>query len=119
MIFHTIAEFVACCLVIVNIVFSCQDFLYYSTRWIIPNIILIMVFSCETGWISRMLKANQIVILGDISFEAFMLSGGIIRAFDTIMGDISPIFSIPYCLIITMILAYFVSGRSMGKMKLI
>ena len=46
---------------------------YRVVRWLLPNIILLLVFSMGKGLISTIFRNRYLVFLGDISFECFLI----------------------------------------------
>lgn len=82
-------------------------------RWLIPNFIIIIVFLIGGGYISEIFKNKYLVMLGDISFECFLLHHVIINIYSrlSLVGNISRlgnIFSIVTCLISTLVISYII-----------
>ena len=41
--------------------------------WLLPNLVLIGVFTCGMGWVSSLFRWKPLVRLGDVSFECFLI----------------------------------------------
>lgn len=89
-------------------------------RWLLPNFALILVFSIGHGYLSKLFENKYLKMLGDISFECYLLHQMILRIYTkstkfvntTLLGRI---FSIVVCLLITIILAYIIHGRPLRE----
>ena len=45
----------------------------YIVSWMMPNILMLAVFLAGWGWVSCLFKRKELVYLGDISFECYLL----------------------------------------------
>lgn len=71
-------------LVLIMVVYAIgfTNFPYWLSRhwiWIVPNCMIVFVFSMEKGFISRILGCRLLKYFGDISFELFILHTVIIK----------------------------------------
>lgn len=100
--------FIAVCIIIEKgKMFNTYTF-FWSTAWIIPNMILLYAFSCDNTIISKILGNKLFVFLGNISMEMFMIHAIIIRYINYIVGkkSIYPYSVFVYLLVVTIILSY-------------
>lgn len=93
-------------------------------RWLLPNFILIITFGFGKGYISQLFKVNIFVILGNISFECFLLHQVIITIYNSMSKaptktTLGNLFSVSFLLLITISIAYFVYDRNLTKKKLL
>lgn len=82
-------------------------------HWLFPNFLLLIIFALGKGYISDLFSTAPLRGLGDISFECFLIhqiviinyarNSGIVEA-----GTLGNVFSILFCLIITISLARMV-----------
>lgn len=89
-------------------------------HWLIPNCFLIIIFGFGKGIISSIFQKRLLKYLGDISFECFLLHQIIIRAYSINSGlgavsKLGNLFSILFCLSITVLIASLISKRSIHK----
>lgn len=88
-------------------------------QWLLPNIIVLVVFTFGNGWISKLFSCKLLKWLGDISFECFLLhqivenlyaklNGGSISR----MGDL---FALAFCMVITVVFATLLRGKEEGR----
>lgn len=49
------------------------EWMQRSFIWIIPNLMLIVIFSMQGGYLSKIFSCKVFVMLGDISFECFLV----------------------------------------------
>lgn len=45
----------------------------HSERWMVPNLLLLGVFTLGGGWISDLFRRRPLVRLGDVAFECFLI----------------------------------------------
>lgn len=69
----SIFEIVSFSLLIVIIQLNFPEWMHRSFIWIVPNLILIMIFAMQGGVLSKIFSKKIPVMLGDISFECFLL----------------------------------------------
>ena len=90
---------------------------YRIVQWIIPNCILLCIFSLGRGGVSALFRSKYLENLGNISFECFLLHPIILYVYRSAsdIGAISTLgklFSSIFCLSLTIIMAYFISKRN-------
>lgn len=78
--------------------------------WVIPNMAFITVFSFGYGLVSKVFLKPPFVFLGNISFECFLIHQIIISLYTYVSGatgvsSFGNLFSIIFCLMLTIILA--------------
>ena len=89
------------------------DWQSYVIHWFYPNCLLLFVFSFGQGIFSALFRKKPLRFLGDISFECFLLHQLVISVYrknskvkaDT---DAGRIFSILFCLVLTVLVAALV-----------
>ena len=82
----------------------------YSVSWLIPNMVLLAVFTVGAGWVSQLFCWRPLVRLGDISFECYLIHQIILKLymFSNFIPETSQtgkIVSFLYCLFITLMLS--------------
>ena len=55
--------------------------------WLLPNLVLIGVFTCGMGWISGLFRWKPLVCLGDISFECFLIHNVFLVQYAVVHGN--------------------------------
>lgn len=91
-------------------------------NWLIPNAVLITVFAFGEGWLSRLFRLRPLVILGDISFECFLIHNLLIMRLavstpalaETLSGRIT---GFVFCLLLSIMLSVFVHGTKKPAQK--
>ena len=91
-------------------------------RWLLPNFVLIIVFAFGKGLLSELFKGKIFVVLGDMSFECFLLHALVVTFYKRVSGvenvtDLGNLFSILTCFAITLTIAYFIHGRPFKIVK--
>lgn len=91
-------------------------------HWMIPNCILISVFGMGKGVVSKLFSIKPLRYLGDISFECFLLHQIILFLFTSFSGvvgisKLGNLFSIVFCLMITVLCAALISDSKMNLNK--
>ena len=89
-------------------------------HWFLPNLYLLSIFAIGKGYISQIFKNKNLIILGNISFECFLIHQLIIRIYAEMSGvgnfsKLGNVFSIVFCLGITVSSAYIVNGMPLRK----
>lgn len=88
-----------------------DSYCYTIIRWIIPNFLLIISFIFNKGYLSKLFKNKYLLLLGNISFEFFIIHQTIINYYKKLTGLnsnlslLGNIFSIMVCLIITIVIS--------------
>lgn len=91
--------------------------------WMLPNILVLAVYLSGQGWISRLFRRKELVYLGDISFECYLLHQLIIVRFAVNLADVETslpgnLFVFLFSLLFSVLMACFIHGqRSAGKTK--
>lgn len=88
-------------------------------HWMIPNCVILITFGFGRGIISSLFRLNYLRYLGDISFECFLLHQIIIYEYSItsgvrVSGNLGNAFSIMFCLVITVLIATFISNSSIA-----
>ena len=81
------------------------------SKWILPNVILIYVFSLENGYLSKIFKNKILINLGNISYEFFLLHAVVLINYFRLYGSngfVADVFSIIYIFSITLILSMII-----------
>ncbi|MBR3116692.1 MAG: acyltransferase [Bacilli bacterium] len=113
----TILEVATMALLILSIKYLPGWFPRYSNSfiWLIPNIIILLLFSCETGYLSKLLSIKPIVYLGNLTFPAYILHQFIFINYYTIpaindgMTDRGKLISLLFILFVCFFLASVVN----------
>lgn len=93
-----------------------------SFHWIIPNLLLIFVFSIGKGYITDILKNPFLVWLGELSFPCFLIHPLVLEAFNKSVDGLSfskfgCLFSLCFCLTSTIGISSLLQGYSYQKSK--
>ena len=105
------------------VIFTPAEWSAYISVWLIPNFIGLAVFGLGKGFLSQIFKNRFLVMLGDISFECYLLHQIIIRLFVNLndiahISLIGDIWAQAFCFFCTLFLAYLLHGRPlMPKIK--
>ncbi len=85
-------------------------------RWLIPNLLLLVVFMIGRGGLSRLFRLAPLKYLGDISFEIYLLHSMVIRSItrsnllgETLDSKLGQAFTMLLSLTVTLMLAMFIS----------
>lgn len=94
----------------------------HNVAWLIPNTLLLTVFSIGGGWISQLFRWKPLVYLGDISFEAYLVHYMLIIQLDVNTQMIPPstagnVFCFLFCLLLSLILAAVTHGKAGASPK--
>ena len=92
---------------------------YWMNRiisWIIPNTILLTVFTFGKGWVSELFRKKPLVRLGDISFNCFLVHNilvvryvlGVPHMPQTVVGKAVPFLT---CLVLTVLISLQLSPK--------
>ncbi len=85
----------------------------HIVAWLIPNAMVLTVFTFGKGWISQLFRWRPLAWLGDISFECYLLHQMIILRY-MVSNTVAPVpvagqaFAFFYCLLLTVLLAAMV-----------
>lgn len=93
-----------------------------SIHWIVPNLLLIFIFSVGKGYISRVLQNSFLVWLGELSFPCYLIHPLVLDAFNKNVGSLSfskfgCLFSICFCLLSIIGISGLLQGYSYQKLK--
>lgn len=93
-------------------------------QWLLPNFILIIVFGLGKGYISQLFRINLLVVLGNISFECYLLHQVIITIYKNvvktpIVTTLGNLFSVGFILLVTVSIAYFIYDKNLTRNKLV
>lgn len=86
----------------------------HIVSWMVPNMVLLLVFTCGLGWISHVFRWKPLVRLGNCSFECYLLHGYFILLFG-FLNDIPETsmeakkFAFLFCLLFTVSMALLLS----------
>lgn len=82
--------------------------------WIIPNALLITITALNNGFFSKILSIKPFTILGNITFEAFLIHQLAIDYLKFDMGNATKLKYFPYCFILTMVflISYFINKKN-------
>lgn len=118
----SVGEFLALSVVVKLIFTEMPEYLFRSAAYILPNCMLISIFALEGGIFSRMFSWKGFEILGDISFECFLLHQLIFTYYveanwgaNAALSGLGRAFSQTYILGITVLLAYALHKRTGNK----
>jgi len=92
----------------------------YIVSWMMPNILVLAVFMTGRGWVSRLFRRKELVYLGDISFECYLLHQQLLIRFAinlagrpaSVMGNV---FIFLFSLLFSILMAGYIHGRSMHE----
>ncbi len=92
----------------------------HIVSWLVPNLVLLSVFTIGAGWVSSLFRCAPLVRMGNVSFECYLLHQIIIKLYviNNIMPEMSQsgkIVSFMYCLAVSLLLALLLNkanGRS-------
>lgn len=121
-VFYTLAEVGSFVFWIYAMYMPIQDWHFRIVHWLMPNLLMLSIFSFGKGYISDIFQMKFLKWLGDISFECFLLHQMIIHDYlmNSGVGNISKLgnlFSMFFCLIVTIILAGIVSKRNILRIN--
>lgn len=94
----------------------------HNVAWLVPNSLLLTVFSIGGGWISQLFRWKPLVYLGDISFEAYLIHQMLILRLDVSTQTIPQsaagnVFCFLFCLLLSLLLAAVLHGNGSGSAK--
>lgn len=112
-ILFTILEFLTIVMLILSIKFLPGLFpkYYNALIWVIPNLLIFATFSCECGYLSKLLGNKFFVYLGNLTFPAYIVHQYVFINYYTIpgindyMGTKNKILSLFYILFVCFLLA--------------
>ena len=89
-------------------------------RWLVPAFVLILIYGFGKGYISTLFRKRYFVLLGDISFECFLIHQIVAILYIKLVGSIPSTiigntFSIVYILFITLSIAYYIHNKTVIK----
>ena len=88
----------------------------YIVAWLIPNFAVLIIYGLGKGYISQIFRNKILVLLGDLSFECYLLHQIIIRVFVNLndiahISIIGDLWAQAFCFFCTLFLAYLLHGR--------
>ncbi len=88
--------------------------------WLLPNVILLSVFTCGMGWISALFRRRPLVCLGDISFECYLIHYVLIMQYSVfhenqVYTQLGNAMVFLYCLGLTVLLAFLIHKFPRGN----
>lgn len=94
----------------------------HIVAWLIPNTVLLGVFTLGGGWISELLRLRPLVWLGDISFECYMVHQLIVIGYISNHAMESwaltdQIVAFGFCLLLTILAAHLLHQSAVGRKK--
>ncbi len=92
----------------------------HIVNWVIPNYLLLVVFTPGLGWISHLFRNKWLVRLGDISFECFLIHNLLVIGFVLTNPTLSQtlpgkVMAFSFCLVFTVILSLYLSKPAQKK----
>ncbi len=112
---HIIATFleIACFGIWVGVLYTkpVPDWTSRVVWWIIPNVILIVVYSLGMGLFTRAFQNKVLVFLGNISFELYLIHQLVIKVYSKLpiqhkLGPLKNVMSLVICFAMTVLAAY-------------
>lgn len=90
-------------------------------HWLLPNLILVGIFTIGRGAVSKIFRLSALKALGDISFACFLIHQIVIQIYRMTSGITESsiegnLFSLLFCLVVTILMANMVS-RPTGARK--
>lgn len=114
---HNILEIFSFIFLLFMIQLNIPEWMQRSFIWIIPNLIFIMIFSMQGGFLSKIFSCKVPVMLGDISFECFLIHQVILHYYcegvhylerrDYYFNAVQKMGSQVFLLLLTVFIAYF------------
>lgn len=104
------------------VTFNLKEWYAYIIAWLIPNFFGLAVFGLGKGMLSQVFKKKILVMLGNISFECYLLHQIIIRLFVNLndiahISVIGDVWAQAFCFFCTLLLAYLLHGRPLMPRK--
>ena len=116
----TILELVILILWIKNIYTIQSSWAFRIVAWVPFNIIMVLIFGIGMGLFSKFFQNHYLKLLGDISFECFLIHQIILHIYYEMSGVrsvsiLGNVFSILYCLILTIMAALLIHKFTLKK----
>ncbi len=116
----TILELIILILWFKNIYTIHSAWTFRIVAWIPLNIIMILIFGIGKGLLSKIFQNRYLKQLGDISFECFLIHQIVLHIYYEMSGvrsisTLGNVFSMLYCLILTVAFAYFIHKYTSRK----
>lgn len=85
----------------------------WNAAWILPNAVVLIVFSFGNGLLSRLFSLKPLVRLGDVTFECYLIHSLIIPVYSKfnkfdLSYTLGCLFSLALCLLLTYLIALFI-----------
>lgn len=88
----------------------------YIVSWMMPNILMLAVFLAGWGWVSCLFKRKELVYLGDISFECYLLHQQLLIRFAVNLSGKTAslpgnVFIFLFSLLFSILMACYIHGK--------
>ncbi|MGM9584745.1 MAG: acyltransferase family protein [Faecousia sp.] len=88
----------------------------HNVAWLVPNSLLLTVFSMGGGWVSSLFRRRALVWLGDLSFACYLVHQMIVVRLAVCTESLPPsdagnVFCFLFSLLLTITIAAFLHGR--------
>lgn len=92
----------------------------YIVSWMMPNLLVLAVFLVGRGWVSRFFQRKELVYLGDISFECYLLHQQLLIRFAVNLSGKPAslpgnVFIFLFTLLFSLLMAGYIHGRRLYK----
>lgn len=96
------------------------DWTYRIVYWLIPNFLLLAVFSYGKGYLSQLFRRKVLKWLGDISFECYIVHGIIIELMIALNGRdavsvLGEIYYVAYCFILSLLVGAVIKNLNLNQ----
>ncbi len=91
-----------------------------TVSWLIPNVLVLAVYLAGQGWLSSLFRRKELVYLGDISFECYLLHQLILMRFAINLSGAEPsvpgnVFVFLFSLLFSILMAGYIHGKRMHE----
>lgn len=115
----TCLEAAALLLWAVSLCLPFADWQFRIVHWLVPNLFLSGVFALGYGAVSELFRMRPFHILGDVSFESFLIHANILALYGITgvgaAGRLGNLFSLFFCLVLTLMLAFMIAKPSLKR----
>ena len=111
-ILFTAAEVFSLVLWFASLFFPWKTWMEWNAAWILPNAVVLVVFSFGKGLLSKLFSSKALVHIGNVTFECYLIHSLIIplygkfNKFDT-SYTLGSLFSLAFCLLLTYSIAFY------------
>lgn len=93
-----------------------------TVSWLIPNVLVLAVYLAGQGWVSGLFRRKELVYLGDISFECYLLHQLVLMRFAINLSGIDQsvpgnVFVFLFSLLFSVLTASFLHGKRMHEKR--